>query len=185
MGEWVTIGVLVEKSPIRMSQSPSDLIEEEDDEESDEEEEAANSDSSQQQTQNKKRKRGGKGKQTNSRPRKFISFKFIDLGHGSYSSTSNSITSNVSSSGRNSLRGDSVLNLIMFEASRSSRGTSDNLGNRGGISETVYTGGSGGAFEKWAKETEGAVVAIVNPRILPLQKVSLVRDRYPLLEIEN
>lgn len=161
----------MEKSPIRMSQSPSDLIEEEEDEEESDDDEA-NSDSSQQQTQNKKRKRG---KQTNSRPRKFISFKFIDLGHGSYSSTSNSITSNVSS-GRNSLRGDSVLNLIMFEASRSSRGTSDNLGNRGGISETVYTGGSGGAFEKWAKETEGAVVAIVNPRILPLQKVSLVRD---------
>lgn len=173
VGEWITIGVLVEKSPIRITNGPQELVESKSDEDVE-----SNSNESGNEDAPPKIKIT---KQEKTRPRKFISFKLVDLGHESYATDSGSSTTSVTAA-RSSLRGDAILNLMLFEASRSSKGTTDNTGRRGGISEIVYTGGSGGAFEKFAKETEGAVIAIRNPRVMPLQKVSCLSSPLSLLK---
>ncbi|SCZ94496.1 BZ3500_MvSof-1268-A1-R1_Chr12-2g03938 [Microbotryum saponariae] len=57
--------------------------------------------------------------------------------------------------------GHGLLNVILFEAY-----SVDNRIEADGYQVPVYQGGSGGAYEKFWKESVGAVVAILNPRIL-------------------
>ncbi|QRV85370.1 tetracycline resistance protein from transposon [Ceratobasidium sp. AG-Ba] len=66
-------------------------------------------------------------------------------------------------------KGDALLNMLLFEAD--SAKTIDGEDGRGKGKNVVYKGGSGGAFEKCSKLREGAVLAILNPRILkPFQR---------------
>lgn len=64
--------------------------------------------------------------------------------------------------------GDAVLNLMLFEAE-----TEETVRGGGDKTKKVYKGGSGGAFEKWQKLAVGAVVGIINPKIMKPYGVSL------------
>jgi minichromosome maintenance protein 10 len=98
--------------------------------------------------------------------KKFLTLKLVDLGM------------NNSSSHEKGTRGDALLNLLLFEATTSSKevakGTSS---DRFAIKH--YKGGSGGAFEACAALREGTILAIMNPRILKPFKVSgLISRRF-------
>lgn len=84
--------------------------------------------------------------QTNSqKKRRFIRFSLVDLSTPTSSAT-----------------GTGILTLLLFESESSDIVTeADGVKKRGN-----YRGGSGGAYEKWWKESEGAVVAVLNPRVL-------------------
>lgn len=112
----------------------------------------------------------------NRKPRRYISFKLIDLRH------------------RNAGGGSGIVNLKLFEAdpqkeavkqvcssddeyttSKGIRMKKEHRRDRDVDVETttrVYKGGSGGAYEKFWKEREGTVVAILNPRIMKPWQVS-------------
>lgn len=79
-----------------------------------------------------------------SKERKNVRFSLVDF------STTNAAAS-----------GTGTLSLILFEAT-----SVDDEIERDGYKLPRYTGGSGGAYEKFWKESPGAVVAILNPRIL-------------------
>lgn len=97
-----------------------------------------------------KRKRAGK---------KYVNLKLVDFGARSASSASG---------GRAVIRGDALLSLLLFEADEcETRVDAD------GKRAKVYKGGSRGAFEKMARLREGAVVALLNPRILKPFQVRL------------
>lgn len=87
------------------------------------------------------------------RPKKHMTLKLVDFG---------------SKSSSGSIKGDALLNLLLFEADSvtTSRETSSRKVDR------TYTGGSGGAFEESSKLSEGAVIAICNPRVLKPFQVS-------------
>lgn len=101
-------------------------------------------------------------------PRRYISFKLIDLGRKAGGS------------------GADVLNLKIFEADPSHEGVKEDASSseeeitKKGVrvrrekyadgkkprKHATYRGGSGGAYEKFWKEGNGTVVAILNPRIM-------------------
>ena len=111
------------------------------------------------------------------KPRRYINFKLLDLKH------------------RNAGGGQGVLNLRLFESDPLRTGTKQDGSNDDDAEETVtntgvklqkeredltsrrkrtdYKGGSGGAYEKFWKEREGTVVAILNPKIMKPWSVSL------------
>lgn len=63
--------------------------------------------------------------------------------------------------------GTGTLKLMLFEANEKTTMIEED-----GYEVPRYKGGSGGAYEKFWKETEGAVVAILNPRVMRSQTVS-------------
>lgn len=62
--------------------------------------------------------------------------------------------------------GTGTLSVMLFESETVDTGVKD------GYEAPVYKGGSGGAYEKFWKESVGAVVAILNPQILKPRVVS-------------
>ncbi|KAF9504145.1 hypothetical protein BS47DRAFT_1369002 [Hydnum rufescens UP504] len=88
--------------------------------------------------------------------RKYLTLKLVDFGRtGSDSQSSKAV-----------IKGGAVLNLILFEADSYST-----IRNFDGLSDRVYRGGSGGAFEACANFRQGTVIAILNSKILkPFQK---------------
>jgi minichromosome maintenance protein 10 len=91
--------------------------------------------------------------------KKYLSLRLVDFGHRSRRS---------SASSKEIIRGDALLNMLLFEADSFSTAGGD------GRSERVYRGGSGGAFEACAKFREGTVIAIMNPKILKPFQVCFV-----------
>lgn len=171
-GDWVTIGVVAERGDIKFT-NPGPNGGKDDDDDDD----------------NKgKRKEGkqlnppaGKSKNVSSsqiqgdderedyrkrRSKKFVNIKLVDLGHRSRTSSSNS------SASRGSLLGDAQLTLLLFESDSYDKVTDDVTGK----TRKSWKGGSGGAFEEcYTKLREGAVIALLNPKVLrPFQ----VSDRY-------
>ena len=71
--------------------------------------------------------------------------------------------------------GTGTLHLLLFEAE-----SQDTVVEESGYKVPRYKGGSGGAYEKFWKEPVGSILAILNPRVLKSQPVSLyslgVRD---------
>jgi len=65
--------------------------------------------------------------------------------------------------------GTGTLNVMLVEAD-----TVDTGFDEDGNEIPIYKGQSGGAYEKYWKESPGAVVAIINPHFLPATEVSLV-----------
>lgn len=96
---------------------------------------------------------------------KYVSLKLIDFGCRAQGT---------SATGRQAvIRGDALLSLLLFESD-----AVDEIVRDDGSKGKVYRGGSRGAFERMSKLKEGAVVALLNPKILrPFQ----VRLRFPLL----
>ncbi|KAI0073172.1 hypothetical protein K474DRAFT_1603813 [Panus rudis PR-1116 ss-1] len=166
-GDWVTIAVVAERGPMRYTRAPVGVGK--DDGEDPEEKEDTLDDlpldgaSSSNTRPNDLRKWKGKGKSKDQEPpkpsgKKYINLKLIDFGCRSKST---------SATGRQSvIRGDAFLSLLLFEADRV-----DTYETPEGKKETIYKGGSRGAFEKMSKLKEGAVVALLNPKILkPFQR---------------
>ena len=85
--------------------------------------------------------------------KKYVNLKLIDFGCQSDSGANG---------GKPVIRGDACLSLLLFE--------SDNFDtldtNSGGLPKKIYKGGSKGAFEHMSKLREGAVIALLTPKIL-------------------
>ncbi|KAM0747818.1 hypothetical protein T439DRAFT_382905 [Meredithblackwellia eburnea MCA 4105] len=86
---------------------------------------------------------GGAGAGKDVKPRRYVRFTLVDL-----------------ATERSGASGDGTLNLMLFEAEET-----DTVVESDGYEVKKYRGGSGGAYEKYWKETTGSVVAILNPQI--------------------
>lgn len=156
-GDFVTIGVVAERGPIKYSRAPVALNNQADehDDNSDDERQADPNDKS----KFKAKKKGGE-EETPRKPsgRKYVNLKLIDFGARSKGSASG---------GKAIIRGDAFLSLLLFESE-----SYDVIEREDGTTEKIYKGGSKGAFEAMAKLREGSVVALLNPRILKPFQVS-------------
>ncbi|PCH37100.1 hypothetical protein WOLCODRAFT_83678 [Wolfiporia cocos MD-104 SS10] len=144
-GDWLTIAVVAERRKIKYSQAPVGIGRDDKTHEDDE-----NLDSG---------KRPQKDKEQPAKPygKKYVSMKLIDFGCRMRTSAAG---------GQTVIRGDAALSLLLFEADGY-----DVIVKENGKKEKVYKGGSRGAFEKMSVLKEGAVVALLNPRILkPFQR---------------
>ncbi|CAE6453789.1 unnamed protein product [Rhizoctonia solani] len=96
------------------------------------------------------------------REKKYMRLLLVDFGHRASEGQPTS---------KEQTKGDALLSMLLFEAdsARTEEGQATKSNGRG----VTYKGGSGGAFETCAKLREGAVLAILNPRILkPFQRSS-------------
>ncbi|KAI0270522.1 hypothetical protein BC834DRAFT_922494 [Gloeopeniophorella convolvens] len=146
IGDWVTIAVVAERSPIRVSRAPVTFGQGEERDADDPDPAPATA-----------APPGKKLKPGNNDPppragRKYVNLTLVDFGAGGKKGTS---------------RGDAALSLLLFESD-----SFDTLSKGDGTLPTkIYKGGSRGAFETMAKLREGSVIALLNPRVLkPLQK---------------
>ena len=100
----------------------------------------------------------GKAKSLGSAPpqslgKKYVNLKLIDFGCRSDLGANG---------GKSTIRGDAFLSLLLFESdSFDTLDTGD-----GGLPKKVYRGGSKGAFEHMSTLREGAVIALLTPKIL-------------------
>ena len=150
IGDWVTIAVVAERSPIRVSRAPVTLGpgEARDPDDPD----PIPSPSVPAPPRNSKS--GNKNKDPPPRAgRKYVNLTLIDFGVGGGKK-------------KEAPRGDAVLSLLLFESD-----SCDTVSRGDGLlPEKIYRGGGRGAFEAMAKLREGTVVALLNPRVLkPIQ----------------
>lgn len=136
-GDWVVFGVLAERSGIRYTNPTAAKPAEEGDEDEEAYLKAENG-------------AGKKAPVKDKEPasKRYLVFKLLDLGTRAGSSSSSS----------------SYINVLLFESSTTS---SDHVDSSTSLRTKTYAGGSGGAYESLWKEQGGALVAILNPRILP------------------
>ncbi|KAF9649564.1 hypothetical protein BDM02DRAFT_3268637 [Thelephora ganbajun] len=150
-GEWVTIAVVAERGPINHTRAPVGLEREDDCVIG----------------RNGKPlpKKSNVGEATASgsalpKPlgKKYVNLKLIDFGCRSDSGANG---------GKSAIRGDAFLSLLLFKSD--SFDTLDT--SNGGLPRKIYKGGSRGAFEHMSKLREGAVIALLTPKILkPFQR---------------
>ncbi len=93
--------------------------------------------------------------------KKYVNMKLIDFGCRSRGSSADG--------GKAKIRGDAYLSLLLFESD-----AFDVVTKEDGTKDKVYRGGSRGAFERMSKLREGAVVALLNPKILKPFQVCLL-----------
>ena len=86
--------------------------------------------------------------------KKYVNMKLVDFGCRTARGGS-------ATGGQAVIRGDAALSLLLFESDGF-----DIVTRADGRKEKVYRGGSRGAFEKMSMLREGAVVALLNPKIL-------------------
>ncbi|TYJ55121.1 hypothetical protein B9479_004157 [Cryptococcus floricola] len=172
--EWLTIAVVAQRGPIRVSgtkvktekNSDDEKDEDDDDDEGDEEESEDDEDDGEQAadikpfigTDGKAWKPKPKQKAKKSKedsdddwkkkrgPRKYINLTLCAMPRRSYGSTSST--------------GDVLLHMLLFEADHVVA-----MEDGEGGTYKSYRGGSGGAYEKWCNIAEGSVIAILNPRV--------------------
>ncbi|GAA6036274.1 hypothetical protein JCM8097_006871 [Rhodosporidiobolus ruineniae] len=164
--DWVVIGVLAQKGEVRFLNSnpyggkEPKKEEGEEGEEGAEEGEADEDDSDGDKGKNKKGKSKAASSSSSSgqrdslysaptrrkRAQKYLRFELVDF-----------------SSARESSSGTGRLSVMLVEADSVDKHVDEEDGNE----VNVYKGQSGGAYEKFWKETPGAVVAILNPVFLP------------------
>jgi len=149
-GDWVTIAVIAERGKIQVSRGFTN-----NDDRLDEDEGAEDKPS-------KGKNKHHKVNDASKGGRKYVSIKLVDFGHRS------------KTGGKSSSSGDALLTLLLFEAETVSVAPKDPNGKVHG--STIYKGGSGGAFEELLpKLREGAVIAILNPRVLRPYQVCIIR----------
>ncbi|PIL27289.1 hypothetical protein GSI_10436 [Ganoderma sinense ZZ0214-1] len=167
-GDWLTIAVVAERGKMKYTQAPvgvtrDDKINQEGDQDRmdalpaglDNPSSAQSGPSRPPPFQKRKKpeddgfKPGGK---------KYVNMKLIDFGCRTRGASADG--------GKAKIRGDAFLSLLLFESD-----TCDILTKEDGTKQKVYRGGSKGAFERMSKLREGAVVALLNPKILkPFQR---------------
>ena len=147
-GDWITIAVVAERGPIKLTRAPIKV-----------ESEGVG--------QDEKKRWKGKAKAEAERPsgKKYVNLKLIDFGARSGSSSS-------ATGGTSIIRGDAFLTLLLFESDGFDMVPNDD----GGKPKKVYKGGSRGAFEHLSDVKEGDVIALLNPKILKPFQVSDLRE---------
>jgi len=148
VGDWVTIAVVAERSPVRISRAPVAVGPGEARDADDMGPAPAATPSVPSATRNSKP--GNKDPPPRA-GRKYVNLTLIDFGAGGKKGTT---------------RGDTALSLLLFESD-----AYDTVSRGDGLlPEKIYKGGSRGAYESMAKLREGSVIALLNPRVLkPLQ----------------
>ena len=141
-GDWVTIAVVAERGPIKFSKAPVGLGREDE-----------GDGPKGKQPVKAKDKKNPSEEQTRPQGKKYVNLKLIDFGCRTRSSNTG---------GQATIRGDASLSLLLFESDGFDTVTNDNTNRE----QKIYKGGSRGAFESMAKLREGAVVALLNPRVL-------------------
>ena len=150
-GDWVTIAVVAERSPIRVSRAPVTIGP---GEARDADDPNPTPTSSSAPLAARKGKPGKKDEPPHA-GRKYVNLTLINFGVGGKKGTS---------------RGDAMLSLLLFESD-----TYDTVSRGDGLlPEKIYKGGSRGAFESMAKLREGSVIALLNPRVLKPLQVALI-----------
>ncbi|EIN05263.1 hypothetical protein PUNSTDRAFT_146103 [Punctularia strigosozonata HHB-11173 SS5] len=184
-GDWVTVAVVAERGPIKFSRAPVGAPREEDESAVREDgaiqvrpAHVASGDQKQDKGKQKQKEDKEAGKPHG---KKYVSIKLVDFGARSAASSNSKAT----------IRGDAFLTLLLFESDsvetvehdeEEEDGRKMKAKAKGKAKEKVYKGGSRGAFEKMAKLKEGAVVALLNPRILkPFQRSA--DDPHPVTNI--
>ncbi|KAI0764823.1 hypothetical protein C8Q74DRAFT_1206105 [Fomes fomentarius] len=166
-GDWLTIAVVAERGKIKYTQAPVGVSREDKlQQEADEErmDELPSLDDSAQQNSKPPRphpfQKRQKPQEEGSKPsgKKYVNIKLIDFGCRSRGSSADG--------GKAKIRGDAFLSLLLFESD-----AFDVVTKEDGTKQKIYRGGSRGAFERMSKLREGAVVALLNPKILkPFQR---------------
>lgn len=157
-GDWITIAVIAERGTISVSRGAKA---EESDQESDEGPRLAGETSKPKEKSKKKpdaKKKKSDSNKKKSGGKKYLTLKLVDFGRRSTDPQTGKIT----------IGGDALVSLILFESD-----SYENLNTNEGASDRVYRGGSGGAFEQSAALRAGAVIAIMNPKILKPFQASL------------
>ncbi|KAI0353346.1 hypothetical protein OH77DRAFT_1483713 [Trametes cingulata] len=161
-GDWLTIAVVAERGKMKYTQAPVGITRDDKPlQEEDRMDELPNLDAPFQAGSSSRpipfRK---KPKEEPPKPsgKKYVNMKLIDFGCRSQGSSADG--------GKAKIRGDAFLSLLLFESD-----TCDVVKKEDGKTEKIYRGGSRGAFERMSKLREGAVVALLNPKILkPFQR---------------
>jgi hypothetical protein len=105
--------------------------------------------------------------------KKYVNLKLIDFGCRSDSSANG---------GKTIIRGDAFLSLLLFESDGFDTVDTKN----GGLPKKIYKGGSKGAFEHMSKLREGAVIALLTPKILkPFQVGRFQNTQFNAVDAEN
>ncbi|KAI0711612.1 hypothetical protein C8Q76DRAFT_623679 [Earliella scabrosa] len=169
-GDWLTIAVVAERGKMKYTQAPvgisrDDKIQVGDDERMDDlsaldapAQGQAGPSRPFNQFQKRQKPQGDVG--TKPGGKKYVNMKLIDFGCRSRGSSADG--------GKAKIRGDAFLSLLLFEADACDVVTKDD-----GTKQKIYRGGSRGAFERMSKLREGAVVALLNPKILkPFQRAT-------------
>ncbi|EIW76628.1 hypothetical protein CONPUDRAFT_92621 [Coniophora puteana RWD-64-598 SS2] len=170
-GDWVTIAVVAERGPVKVSRAPVSITPGEDDGQASDGEHAGATASDGKKGYNgngKDKWKGngkgkGKGKEDEEAPKpsgkKYVNMRLIDFGARTRSSATG---------GKAVVRGDAFLSLLLFEAD-----TFDEITEEGGRKRKVYRGGSRGAYEAMSRLKEGDVIALLNPKVLrPFQRTN-------------
>ena len=156
VGDWVTIAVVAERSPVRISRAPVAVGPGEAKDADDPDPIPTPSG-----TRNPK-SAWSKDSDPSSRVggRKYVNMTLIDFGAGGGGNGSK----------KGASRGDAVLSLLLFESD-----TYDTVSRGDGLlPEKIYKGGSRGAFETMAKLREGSVIVLLNSRVLKPLQVSII-----------
>lgn len=162
-GDWLTIAVVAERGEVKISgtkqTSANDDDDGDDDIEEDEDGPAPAAKPPAKNTgpfkpgdpKNKSKKSGTEYKNKKRPPRKYINLKLCSLPPRTKTSSSSA--------------GDALLQLLLFESDSVAH---DTMLNDEGEKVVIkrYSGGSGGAYEKWCNLTVGSVIAIMNPKVL-------------------
>lgn len=161
-GDWLTIAVVAERGKVKYSQAPvgigrDDGIQEEHKEDNvenlilDASSTSHRPSHSHPYPHNKKFPKKDEPPKTSGK--RYVNMKLIDFGCRSDKSSANG--------GQATIRGDAFLSLLLFESDGF-----DTVERENGRKERMYKGGSRGAYERLSKLKEGAVVALLNPKIL-------------------
>ncbi|TDL26871.1 hypothetical protein BD410DRAFT_763043 [Rickenella mellea] len=143
-GDWVTIAVVAERGPIKITNGGSSTRDDEDDEKPP--------------GPNSKKPKALDPKPRKPTGKKYMHLKLVDFGRRSRTSSTSKAT----------IKGDALLSLLLFESD-----TFDRITAPDGSVKKLYRGGSRGAFEELSKLKEGSVIALLNPKVLrPFQNKS-------------
>ena len=165
-GDWLTIAVVAERGEVKISgtkQTSANDDDDDDDVEEDEDNSAAKPPTKNTgptkpgDPKSKTRKSAAEYKGKKRPPRKYINLKLCSLPPRTKTSSSSA--------------GDALLQLLLFESDSVAH---DTVVNDDGEKVVIkrYSGGSGGAYEKWCNLTVGSVIAIMNPKVLRPLRVS-------------
>lgn len=162
-GDWVTIAVVAERGPVKVSRAPVGIGR---DDGADGSSELVDDDNGRLKFEDSRSSANPRSKNSKPSGKKYVNMKLIDFGARSRSSSS-------ATGGKAIIRGDAFLSLLLFE----SDGFDTVIKDGGGRPQKVYKGGSRGAFEAMSKLKEGDVVALLNPKILKPFQVRVFIER--------